>query len=385
LEQVIDRMAEAAAAPMEYAAAWKARTGRKVVGLLPMHFPGELAHAAGCLPVVLQDDAEPITLGQANVFNFYCGFNRSIIDQTMRGRFDGLDAIMFGDHCVQLLGTADTIRAERPDLPILFNQLCTTLDANWAFRETVGTFAQLWKELEALTAAPVDVEAVRASIRLFNRNRAQMRSLYDLRRRGEAAISGRAMQAVVKSSMVMDRQEHVDLMDRLLADLPRRAPGRGSVPLYLSGHMCHAPKPEIFDMIEETGAHVVNDDLFVGWRFIHADMDETAEPLDAMAGWYIEKNRRLPCPTRTMQGVDWEDYLLAEVDRSGAEGLVVLMVKFCEPHMYFYPEITEAFDARGIPHLLIETEHEEMPIEALKTRVETFIEIAKRRAAAKAA
>jgi bcr-type benzoyl-CoA reductase subunit C len=385
LEQVIDRMAEAAAAPMEYAAAWKARTGRKVVGLLPMQFPGELAHAAGCLPVVLQDDAEPITLGQANVFNFYCGFNRSIIDQTMRGRFDGLDAIMFGDHCVQLLGTADTIRAERPDLPILFNQLCTTLDANWARRETVGTFAQLWKELEALTGAPVSAEAVRASIRLFNRNRAQMRALYELRRRGEAAISGRAMQAVVKSSMVMDRQEHVDLMDRLLKDVPRRAPGRGSVPLYLSGHMCHAPKPEIIDMIEETGAHVVNDDLFVGWRFIHADMDEADEPLDAMAGWYIDKNRRLPCPTRAMQGVDWEDYLLAEVDRSGAEGLVVLMVKFCEPHMYFYPEIKEAFDARGIPHLLIETEHEEMPIEALKTRVETFIEIAKRRAAAKAA
>lgn len=385
MEQVIDRMAEAAAAPMEYAAAWKARTGRKVVGLLPMHFPGELAHAAGCLPVVLQDDAEPITLGQANVFNFYCGFNRSIIDQTMRGRFDRLDAIMFGDHCVQLLGTADTIRAERPDLPILFNQLCTTLDANWARRETVGTFAQLWKELEALTGAPVSAEAVRASIRLFNRNRAQMRALYELRRRGEAAISGRAMQAVVKSSMVMDRQEHVDLMDRLLKDLPRRAPGRGSVPLYLSGHMCHAPKPEIIDMIEETGAHVVNDDLFVGWRFIHADMDEAAEPLDAMAGWYIDKNRRLPCPTRAMQGVDWEDYLLAEVDRSGAEGLVVLMVKFCEPHMYFYPEIKEAFDARDIPHLLIETEHEEMPIEALKTRVETFIEIAKRRAAAKAA
>lgn len=385
MEQVIDRMAEVAGAPMEYAAAWKARTGRKVVGLLPMHFPGELAHAAGCLPVVLQDDAEPITLGQANVFNFYCGFNRSIIDQTMRGRFDGLDAIMFGDHCVQLLGTADTIRAERPDLPILFNQLCTTLDANWARRETVGTFAQLWKELEALTAAPVAADAVRASIRLFNRNRAQMRALYDLRRRGEVAISGRAMQAVVKSSMVMDRQEHVDLMDRLLKDLPRRAPGHGSVPLYLSGHMCHAPKPEIIDMIEETGAHVVNDDLFVGWRFIHADMDEAAEPLDAMAGWYIDKNRRLPCPTRTMQGVDWEDYLLAEVDRSGAEGLVVLMVKFCEPHMYFYPEIKEAFEARGIPHLLIETEHEEMPIEALKTRVETFIEIAKRRAAAKAA
>jgi len=44
--------------------------------------------------------------------------------------------------------------------------------------------------------------------------------------------------------------------------------------------------------------------------------------------------------------------------------------------MYFYPEIKEAFEAENIPHLLIETEHEQMPIEALKTRVETFLEIA---------
>jgi benzoyl-CoA reductase subunit C len=385
VQQVLSRMKHAATAPMEYAAEWKARTGRQVVGLLPMHFPGELAHAAGCLPVVLQDDAEPVTIGQSNVFNFYCGFNRSLIDQTMRGRFDGLDAIMFGDHCVQLLGTADTIRAERPGLPILFNQLCTTLDASWALRETIGTFAQLWKELEALTGREISSDAAQASIRLFNHSRAQMRSLYEMRRKGEISISGRDMQAVVKSSMVMDRQEHVELMETLLAELPRTPPNSGDVPVYLSGHLCHAPKPEIIDMIEECGARVVNDDLFVGWRFIHADMVETMPPVDALANWYLEKNRRLPCPTRTMKGMDWEDYLLADVEHSGARGLIILMVKFCEPHMYFYPEIKEAFDRRGIPHLLIETEHEEMPIEALKTRVETFVEIAKRRATSKAA
>lgn len=370
---------------MEYAAEWKARTGRQVVGLLPMHFPGELAYAAGCLPVVLQDDAEPITIGQSNVFNFYCGFNRSIVDQTMRGRFDGLDAIMFGDHCVQLLGTADVIRAERPDLPILFNQLCTTLDANWALRETLGTFEQLWRELEDLTGHTIGADAARAAIRLFNRNRAQMRQLYEWRRKGEIVISGRDMQAIVKSSMVMDRAEHIELMEEVLASVPRRALGSDDVPVYLSGHMCHAPKPEIIDMIEESGARVVNDDLFVGWRFIHADMDESLPPVEAMAHWYLDKNRKVPCPTRTMQGIDWEAYLLDEVERSGARGLVILMVKFCEPHMYFYPEIKEAFDGRDIPHLLIETEHEEMPIEALKTRVETFVEIAKRRAVSAAA
>ncbi|MFV0382920.1 2-hydroxyacyl-CoA dehydratase subunit D [Paracoccus sp. (in: a-proteobacteria)] len=382
MEQILDQMRAAAEAPLEYAAAWKTQGGGKVIGLLPMHFPGELAHAAGCLPLILQEDDQPITVGQSNIFNFYCGYNRSLVDQVTRGAFDGLDAIMFGDHCVQLLGTADIIRSERPDMPILFNQLCTVLDAGWALRETRGTFVQLWKELEALTGAAIPEKAVRASIHAFNRNRAQMRELYELRRRGEISISGRDLQAVVKSSMVMDKQQHLRLMDRLLAEIPRKAPPPDRVRVYLSGHMCHAPHPGIIDLIEECGATIANDDLFTGWRFIHADMDATLPPAEAMACWYVEKNRKLPCPTRAIKSRDWEHYLLEQCESSGAQGLVILMVKFCEPHMYFYPEIKEAFEAQGIPHLLVETEHEEMPMEALKTRVETFIEITRRRAAA---
>jgi benzoyl-CoA reductase/2-hydroxyglutaryl-CoA dehydratase subunit BcrC/BadD/HgdB len=47
--------------------------------------------------------------------------------------------------------------------------------------------------------------------------------------------------------------------------------------------------------------------------------------------------------------------------------------------MYYYPEVKEAFERHGVPHLLIETEHEAVALESLKTRVETFLEIVKRR------
>lgn len=381
MQQILDEFSRVAARPLEYARARKAATGQRVIGIFPMHFPGELAHAAGALPVILQDDDKPVTVGQASIFNFYCGYNRSVVDQTMRGEYKALDAILFGDHCVQLLGTADVIRGEMPDLPILFNQLCSILDASWVDKETRGTFAQLWKELEQLVGRPIPAADVRRSIRLFNRNRALIRQIYDMRRTGQVALTGRQMQIIVKSSMVMDKADHTALLERLIADLSRKAPSAQRVKVYLSGHLCHAPKPEILDLIETCGGVVVDDDLYTGWRYVHADMDETLEPVEAMTRWYVDKNRRLPCPTRNVQRMDWEDYLLGAVQRSGAQGLIVLMVKFCEPHMYFYPEIKDAFDAAGIPHLMIETEHEEMPIESLKTRVETFVEIARRRAA----
>jgi benzoyl-CoA reductase/2-hydroxyglutaryl-CoA dehydratase subunit BcrC/BadD/HgdB len=80
--------------------------------------------------------------------------------------------------------------------------------------------------------------------------------------------------------------------------------------------------------------------------------------------------------------VDWDAYLINAVREERAEGVIVLMAKFCEPHMYYYPEVKEAFERHAVPHLLVETEHEGVALEGLRTRVETFVEIVKRRQAA---
>ncbi len=385
MESILSVFEGVAARPLDYVRQWKKETGRRVIGLFPMHFPGELAHAAGALPMVIQEDDEPITVGQSQVFNFYCGYNRSVIDQALRGEFDFLDAILFGDHCVQLLGTADVIRAHMPKMPILFNQLCSILDADWAMEETLQTFRQLQIELETLVGQPILEESVRASIRLFNRNRSLIRQLYEMRRNGEVALTSRQMQNIVKSSMVMDKSQHTALMEKLVAQVHMQGPLGKPVRVFLSGHLCHAPKPALLDLFEECGVTVVDDDLYTGFRFIFADIDELLAPIQGLATWYITRSQKVPCPTRAVKTRNWEDYLLEAVGKSQAQGLIIMQVKFCEPHMFFYPEIKEAFEREGIPHLLIETEHEQMPLESLKTRVETFVEIVKRRARAQVA
>ena len=382
MEDIFAAFEQAALRPLAYAREWKRTHDSRVVGIFPMHFPGELAHAAGALPIVLQEDQEPITIGLSALFNFYCGYNRSIVDQALRGEFEFLDAILFGDHCVQLLGTADILREHAPQPPILFNQLISSLSAPWAEEETRKAFAQTWKELETLVGHAITPDDVRASIRLHNRNRALIREIYQLRREGRIALSGRGLQLIVKSSMTMDTSAHTALLERFLAEVATRSPALRGVRVYLSGHLCQAPKPEILDLIEECGGVVVDDDLFHGFRFVATDIDETGDPLDALARWHLARNRRVPCPTLTDEKADWDQFLLGAVARSKAQGLIVMQVKYCEPHMFFYPEIKEAFERAGVPHLLVETEHEQMPMEALKTRLETFMEIVKRKAAA---
>jgi benzoyl-CoA reductase subunit C len=382
MDEILGAFEQAATRPLAYARDWKQSNEGRVIGIFPMHFPGELAHAAGALPIVLQEDQEPITVGLGSLFSFYCGYNRSIVDQALRGEFGFLDAIMFGDHCVQLLGTADILRDRSPELPILFNQLITSLSAPWAEEETRRAFAQLWKELEALVGHTISPEDVRESIRLFNRNRALIRQIYQLRREGRLSLSGRSLQLIVKSGMAMETRAHTALLEAFLEKADIHPPAPRGVRVYLSGHLCQAPKPEILDLIEECGGLVVDDDLYHGYRFVATDIDESGDPLDALAHWHLERNKRVPCPTVSDETADLDRFLLGAVERSKAQGLIILQVKYCEPHMFFYPEIKETFEREGVPHLLVETEHEQMPMEALKTRLETFMEIVKRRAAA---
>jgi benzoyl-CoA reductase subunit C len=379
IEQIIAIFSQAATQPLEYARQWKINQGKPVVGILPMNFPAELVHAAGALPMVLQADDEPVSIGLSRIDSFYCGYNRSLVNQTLSDEFNFLDAIMLGDHCVQILGTADTMRNHMPDVPVLYDQLVSTINAPWATSESLRCLNALKSQLEAVLDIPsISTDALQRSIAIANHNRQLLRQLYELRRLGKLTISSANMQHIIKSSMIMDREQHSELIEQLLTDLkPLNQDPGNRIPVYLSGHMCHAPKPELLDAIETCGGLVVADDLYTGFRYISTDVDEDSQPMDALVKWYLQRNEKVPCPTRSARVHDWDEYLLNAVKDSGAQGVIILLVKFCEPHMFYYPELKEKFDSHEIPHLLIETEHEEMPMEALYTRLETFMEIAK--------
>jgi benzoyl-CoA reductase subunit C len=200
---------------------------------------------------------------------------------------------------------------------------------------------------------------------------------------GRVRVSAKQVQIAVKSSMVMDKATHSSLISELLGHLESQgdSTSRG-VRVYLSGHFCQAPKTSILDLIEDSGGIVVDDDLYHGTRFISTDVDEGGDPLTALAQWYLARNLKVPCPTRVDQKADWETYLLDAMERSAAQGMIVLMAKFCEPHMFYYPEIKEAFERRSVPHLLLETEHEMTMVEGLRTRIESFLEVVKRQSQA---
>jgi len=373
-EAALEALRAVARDPRSHVQAWRAaHPDRKVLGVLPMNFPRELAHAAGVLAVIVPDDQQPVTEGRAFLPEFYCGFTRNLADQAATGRFDLYDGLFLADHCIQLLGAADVVREMEPQAPVFLGQLISSLSDPWAGQKTAEMMAELRAEVEAFAGSAVDDEALRASIRSFNRDRDLMRRIFDARAAGDMSFTPVELQDVVASAQVMDPDEHHRLLAEVAAD--RQAQPRDQrIRVHLSGHLCHAPRRELLEVIEEVGAVIVDDDLWTGRRYLQTSMDESLPPMEALARWYAGRNAALPCPTRVQHDVDWDSWLLDAVRRSGAEAVVHLMPKFCEPHMLYYPELRRALDEAGIPQLLIETEHEGIPLESFRTRLEALIE-----------
>jgi benzoyl-CoA reductase subunit C len=384
----LEKLTAVARDPRGYVEDWRVRhPGRLVLGVLPMNFPRELALAAGTLPVVVQDDQKPVTEGRSLLAEFYCGYTRNLADQAATGRFDLYDAVLMADHCIQLIGAADVIRAILPDTPVFFGMLNSSMNDSWGPARVVAMMGEFRTELERLTGEPMTTEALRDAIAAHNRDRRMVRRLFDDRAARSGVLSPVQLQDVVTSAMIMDPAEHADLLAEALAAattvLPATVPlttgpSGSRVRVHLSGHLCHAPRRELLEVIEASGAVVVDDDLYHGRRHVSTDVEEDGDPLEAIARWYQQRNVNIPCPTRVQQDADWDSWLLGAVRRSGAEAVIHLLPKFCEPHMLYYPELRKALDEAGIPHLQIETEHEGIPLESFRTRIEALVERAHR-------
>jgi benzoyl-CoA reductase/2-hydroxyglutaryl-CoA dehydratase subunit BcrC/BadD/HgdB len=176
--------------------------------------------------------------------------------------------------------------------------------------------------------------------------------------------------------MIMPKERHNELMESFLIQLEARSDKDvpGSARVVLSGSLCQALPLDVLELIEETGVVVVDDDLYVGSRYIITDANATGDPIDALAEQYLKMGRH--CPTKSSVENDWGSQLIEVVKSSRAQGVISILVKFCEPHYFYYPELIRILSEAGVPELRLEVEHDASGIglAQIQTRVQAFVE-----------
>jgi len=124
--------------------------------------------------------------------------------------------------------------------------------------------------------------------------------------------------------------------------------------------------------VEDAGCYVVDDDFVVGQSWFVKDVPPSADPVRELAQSYV--NRAVYSSVRhDFRAPRWEG-LADKVKQSGANAVLFLIAKFCEPAYFDYVLFKKKLEQVAVPHLLLEFEEKQFTFDRVRTEVETFVE-----------
>lgn len=341
-----------------------------LIGFFCPYVPEEMIHAAGALPLRLMGRPMKMSHVHAYLPLNCCHFVKSSLESLLQGELNHLKGIVFSHSCDTLQGLADIWSLQRP-IPLQFNfMMPSNLDSEFSYEYLKAEMERFKNFLES-HVGKITPQSLQASIRLYNRIREKIQSLYTFRIKNPKVILGKDFARLIRAGYLMDRQQYLELLNELLRDLPEKAGEIDPlVPVFLIGNMVHSDT--YFSLVEETGALIVKDDLCSGNRFLSLKVQEDLDPLEGLTRRYLQT---LMCPTKFKGAYARIETLLEEVQKSGAKGVIFLLYKYCENHFFEYPDLKHALESRGIPTLLLEVEDPLHSQGQLKIRIQAFVEM----------
>lgn len=332
---------------------------RRYFGYFCSYWPEELLLAAGLEPLRL---LPPETAGTPACLPAFCCLPaRACLAAAEAGELDALAGVGFAHSC----DTVQCLTGIWPHRTRLFFVPPATPLAPGAEVYLRGELHRLWRQLAAAAGVQPEEEALRRAVALMNGVRLLAGRLDEMR----PGLPSPLTAALLRAGQLMPRADYAAALEAalpLLADAADEPGGRRR--LVLSGSLLESDG--LYMMLEELGARVVADDTCTGYRHFAVTVDEGVEPL---AGLAARCAARPPCPCRHPGPDRRADYLLDLAGRRGAQGVVLALRKYCDPHAWDAVAVGERLRRSGLPVLVLEMEAA-APGGQERTRLQAFLE-----------
>jgi len=356
------------------------KQGRQIMGYLCAFTPVEIIAAAGFVPFRIKGDVnEPITKADTEMETIVCPLVRSCFDMALKGKYEFLEGIVIPHACDSISRTYDVWKYTL-NLPYshLIDMPHSTDEPSFNFYKAIlGTFRE---SLGKFTGKEISDQGLNQAISLYNQNRAKVRELYELRRTSPPLISGAELAKLLIAAVSIPVEEANQLIDSVIEEVKQRKSVPAAKPARIMVVGAQVDDVAFINLIEDSGAWVVADDLCPGAREFFDDVDVTADPIDGIAERYL---RKIKCGRtfREKKG-DYEDYLEERFGHIGrfikgfkVDGVVLYIYKYCDPYGFDVPAMKSYIESVGAPVLYLEDEYSMSTIGRLRTRIQAFLEL----------
>ena len=338
--------------------------GYRIAAVLPIHYPRALLRACGFHPVEVWGPARVDSRGGDLRFQAYtCAIVRNAVSLLSEGKLDPADVLLVPHTCDALQGMGSVLG----DFVKPHQRVLTLYHPRSGGPAALGFLVDELRRLQQELSAhggrqPTDAEWDEA-LRVEAEADAALAGLY--RDRMRLPLTDREFYTVVRAREYLPPEEFAALASAVPHGERAQAPG---VPLMLSGIVCEPM--EVFDQINSVGGRIVADDLACGYRRVYPPVAD-GPPLERLARALLGAP---PDPTRGSPIAERAAALVRRMRETGAKGLLVYDVKFCEPELFDLPRLRAHLAEAGFP--MIHVEHELTPgiSQQVLTRVEAFLE-----------
>lgn len=371
IENILLEMNEVVSNPKKMVKDYINKTGNKVIGCFPVYCPEELVYAAGMLPVGMWGGQTDIGRAKSQLPAFACSIMQSCLELGMKGAYNDLSGVIIPALCDTLKCIGQNWEVVVPNIEFipLVHPQNRKIEAGVKFLESQYNIIK--GKLEKIAGHKITDEAINSSIKVYNKHRKVMREFSRIACIHPEIITPRKRHLVNKSSFFMDKAKHTELVKKLIDELKKQPEVKwNGKKVILTGIMAEPDK--LLDIFEANNLAIVGDDLAQESRQFRTDVKEGYKnPIEALARqWSSLEGCSLAFDPDKKRG----QMLIDLVKESNADGVVVCMMKFCDPEEFDYPIYKQELEKADIPNLYIEIDQQMQNNEQARTRIQAFNE-----------
>ena len=345
--------------------------GKKAVGVLPYFCPEELVYAAGMRPFGLWGAEMACSQSGRYYPSFICSILHTTLEMGLRGLLGGLSAILVPGCCDALKSFGPNWKYGVGSIPVI--------DASWGQNRktpageefTRARFRRLLAKLEEIAGHSVSDAGIAGAIAVYNENRAALRAFAAAAAAHPEAVSPADRSAVIKAGFFLDRAAHTALVRRLTEAL-NALPESSWKGLRLVTTGILADSPALLGILGELGFTVTEDQVAQESVLFRRDVPVTEDPVLGLARYLGQAEG---CSVLFDPGKERGRELVRLAKEAGADGVLWVMTKFCDPEEFDYVPVRRMLEEAGIPLLAVEADQQIPSHEQARSALEAFAEM----------
>lgn len=364
LQELLAQFHEAASHPAARKDAYL-KEGKKII-LTTYYTPEEIIHSMGFVPMAVWGADVELKESKQYFPAFICSVMQSILQLGMTGVYEGASAIVIPSLCDSLKVLGENWKYAVPSIPFIPMTYPQNRKPAYGHTYTKAGYERVIGDLTKATGAAFDEEKLAASLKVYNEHNRVMRKVSEVLSR-HPEISAVQRNDIFKSAGFMLKEEHTALVNQLIEALEKNAPGEKKFRIITSGILTDSPS--LLSILDENGFQIVADDVASESRQYKVDAEGGETPLECLVNKFCDMDN---------------DTLLYDADKNRvamivsmakeyeADGVIVVLTKFCDPEEFDYPLIKKACEAENIPVLLMEVDRQMTNYEQARTMIEGF-------------